>query len=80
MREAYTSADAVFAYVGFMGDALGKLHELATIQNAEATGPEAELMKLKPALDQLGMKYYFKEIGLAVNDNALCINFHCNIN
>jgi len=31
MREAYVSADAVFEYVGFMGDTLGKLHELATL-------------------------------------------------
>ena len=80
MREAYASPDALFAYAGFMGELLPKLHTLATIQKVDATGPEEDLMKLKPAIDPLGPIYYNKEVGLAVNDDALCLNFHCTIN
>ena len=65
MREAYATPDDLFAYAGFMGDLLPKLHTLATIQKLAATGTEEDLNKLKPAIDPLGAVYYFKEAGLS---------------
>ena len=80
MREGHANAAAVFEYVGAMGDLLGKLHELATIQKLDATGSEEELTKIMPGFGFLShcTTFYFKEIGLPSND-ALCFNFHFKV-
>ena len=67
MREAHANADAVFEYVGAMGELLQTLHQLATIQKLDVTGPEEELTKIMPGFDFLShcTTFYFKELGLS---------------
>ena len=55
-REAYTDADAWVAHLGNVGELFGELLKVADLTRLEVHGPEAELVKVRKTLSDMGMK------------------------
>lgn len=64
-REGYASADAWLAHLGNIGAIFGEMMKVADIARLEVHGPEAELVKVRKALSDMGMQaqYFTVECG-----------------
>ena len=65
-REGYQNAEAWLAHLGNIGAIFGEMLKVADITRLEVSGPEAELVKVRKALSEMGMqaKYFTLEYGV----------------
>lgn len=62
-REGYANAEGLLAHLANVGELLGEVLKIATIERLEVHGPAEELEKLKGPLADLNPEYYTLEYG-----------------